>query len=241
MKTIYPNSLLSLFPWMDYERLLPKLEAVELYAGQVLYCPGERIDTIYFPHRALISFGLPLGNQSRIEQGLVGRRGMVGLAVILGGRQSSSSSAVVQVGGSAMALDADALQAGFNEDSALQPLLLRYTEFCLAQVSLLLACRSWHGVDLRFARWLLMVGDELQSAEIPLSQEVIAELLGIPQAGVKMAEDRLQLAGFISRSDGKIVVLKQPELECMACECYQRINREWDRFLYWVESSRSLT
>lgn len=224
------NRLLAALPSQEYQRLLPQLETVDLELEQVLYQPGEAIDYVYFPHRSLISLVMVLQDGSTAEVGLVGDSGMVGVPVILGS-DISFNLAIVQIAGNAMRLRADRLKAAFKQGGALQALLLRYVQALLSQVSQTAACNRLHSIEARLARWLLLAQDAVDADQLQLTQEFIAQMLGVRRAGVTVTASALQQAGLIHYSRGKITILNRQGLQAVACECYRLIEDEHDRLL----------
>lgn len=224
------NRLLAALPLEEYQRLLIQLEYIELELGKVLYQPGEAIDYVYFPHDSLISLVMVLQDGSTAEVGLVSGSGMAGISVILGSA-ISFNQAIVQVAGSAMRMRTEHLNAALKQGGKLQGLLLRYVQALLSQVSQTAACNRLHTIEARLARWLLLVQDAIHSDELQLTQEFIAQMLGVRRAGVTVTASALQQAGLIHYSRGKITVLHRKGLEAVACECYQRIEDEYDRLL----------
>lgn len=231
MATSPSNFLLASLPKEDCQRLVPDLRAIAFTTGQTLYQSGESIHTVYFPEQALVTLTTLTKNHSIVEQGLISHKGMIGLPAILGGRQFSTSSAVVLLGGSAMALDAEALQIEFNRGQALQQVLLRYTEFCLSQVSQLSGCTYWHSLDQRLARWLLMMWDANGAELFPVTQRRLAEIMGVRLSIVAEAIEHLQKAGLIHYTRETLQILDHLGLELATCECYEQLNQEWQRLM----------
>ncbi|MBE9042122.1 Crp/Fnr family transcriptional regulator [Oscillatoriales cyanobacterium LEGE 11467] len=224
------NQILAAIPDSEYQRLSPYLKPVTLTSGQVLTEPGEPVETVYFPERAMISLVSIMSDGSTTEIGLVGNEGMVGLSVVLGGGHTTSRS-IVQIAGSAMQLRADVLRQEFDRAEKLQKLLLLYTQALLTQVSQSAACNRQHTTEERLARWLLSVHDCIQKDELPLTQEFIANMLGIRRSGVTVAAGILQQAGIIRYHRGHITILNQEDLEATACECYRLVQSEFIRLL----------
>ncbi|MBF2018887.1 MAG: Crp/Fnr family transcriptional regulator [Hydrococcus sp. C42_A2020_068] len=224
------NQLLAALPRSEYQRLAPHLQLVSLSAGQVLYEPGETISEVYFPNRAMISLVSIMEDGSTTEVGLVGNEGMVGLPVFLGG-EFTTNCAIVQIPDGAMKLDANVLKEEFHRGGELQRRLLLYTQALLTQVSQSAACNRQHTIEERLARWLLSVQDCIQKHEFPLTQEFIANMLGIRRSGVTVAAATLQRAGMIRYSRGKITIMDRENLEAAACECYRLVQSELMRLL----------
>lgn len=224
------NRLLAALPETDYQRLIPHLEQVDLELGKVLYQVGEPIDYVYFPHSSLVSLVMVLQDGSTAEVGLVGGNGMVGVPVVLGS-DISFTLAIVQVADGAVRMRADQLKAEFRRGGALQALLLRYVQALLAQVSQTAACNRLHTLEARLARWMLLVQDAINSNELQLTQEFIAQMLGVRRSGVTVAAGALQQADLIHYNRGKITVLNRKGLEKVSCECYRVIEEEYKRLL----------
>lgn len=219
------NRLLASLPEVEYQRLCPHLEYVQLPLGAVLYGVNEPIDHVYFPIRSLTSLINSALEQSETEFALVGNEGLVGTPAILGG-ESTLSQAVVQVPDGAMKIDANVLKAEFERGSALQRQILLYFQFFLTQTAQNTACRIHHQVRPRLARWLLSVQDRLESPDLPLTQKYIALLLGTRRATITKAAGQLQQAGMIQYSRGHIKILDRILLEQTACECYALLRNE---------------
>lgn len=224
------NQLLAALPEEEYKRLVPHLEFVSLPINQTIYEPGGPIDYVYFPHQAMISLVSLMENGSTIEVGLVGKEGMVGIPIILGG-STTITRAFVQVAGHAERIRADLLKDEFHRGGKLQTLLLRYVQAIFTQVSQAAVCNRLHTVEERLARWLLLVSDSVESNEFFLTQEFIAQMLGTRRSGVTVAAGTLQQAGLIRYSRGKITIANRDSLEATACECYGIIKTEFTRLL----------
>ena len=226
----HPNQLLAALPPDEYQGLAPSLEVLSLPVRQVLYEPGEPIEYVYFPHQTMISLVSTMENGTTIEVGLVGREGMVGIPVILGG-SSTTTRAFVQVAGQATRLKADRLKTEFQQSGALQTLLLRYVQAFLTQVSQSAVCNRLHNLEERLARWLLLVRDCVDADDFLLTQEFIAQMLGTRRSGVTVAAGTLQQAGMIRYTRGRISIVDTEALEDTACECYKVIKTELARLL----------
>lgn len=225
-----PNRLLTALPAEDYQRLAPYLESVTLSFQQVLYEPGEPIEYVYFPDQSIVSLVTVMEDGTTMEVSLVGQEGMVGIPAILGGR-TTTTQAIVQMADSALRMNARSLQAEFNRGGALHNLLLRYTQFLLAQVSQTAICNRLHPLEERFARWLLLVQDSIQSDALPLTQELVAQMLGVRRSGVTVAAGALRQAGAIDYARGRLTILNRESLEAKTCECYRVIRTEYDTLL----------
>ncbi|MBD0388857.1 MAG: Crp/Fnr family transcriptional regulator [Nostoc sp. C3-bin3] len=224
------NKLLASLPANDYERLVPHLKLVALSNRQILYETGEPITQVYFPNKAVVSIITTMEDGSTVEAGLVSNEGMVGIPVILGDN-TTTTTALVQIPGSGMQMDADVLRSEFNRGTALQSALLRYVQGLYTQIAQGSACNRLHKLERRLARWLLTVSDRLQSEEFPLTQEFISQMLGVRRAGVTEAANILSQAGIITYYRGQINILNREALEKTSCECYQIIEDEYVRLL----------
>lgn len=224
------NRLLAALPESEFERLLPDLKLVDLASGQVIYQPGEPITQVYFPHWAIISLILDMENGSTVEVGMVGNDGMTGIPVILGGN-TTTTTAMVEVPDIATRINADVLKTEFNRGGMLQNILLRYVQVLYSQVAQTAACNRMHALEERLARWLLLVSEGVQSDDLLLTQEFIAQMLGVRRSGVTVAANALSQSGIISYNRGRINILNRDGLEAASCECYQAIKRESERLL----------
>ncbi|MDZ8135287.1 MAG: Crp/Fnr family transcriptional regulator [Nostoc sp. DedQUE04] len=224
------NKLLAALPTSDYERLLPHLKLVSLPTRQVLYEPGEPITHVYFPQNAVVSIVTCMRDGSTVEVGIVSNEGMVGIPIILGSN-TTTTKAFVQVAGAGMQIDADILRTEFNRGGAIQKLLLRYVRAIYTELTQSCACNRLHSLEERLARWLLTVSDRLASEEFPLTQEFIAQMLGVRRSGVTVAASTLSRAGMISYQRGHIKILNREDLEATSCECYRVIQKEFTRLL----------
>lgn len=224
------NQILAALPENEYQRLAPYLQLVSLPIEKVILNPNEPIKEVYFPQQAMISLVSIMLDGSTTEIGLVGNEGMVGLTAILGGLSTTSRS-VVQISGTAVKLPVNILVQEFNRGEKLHKLLLLYTQAFLTQVSQSAACNRQHTIEERLARWLLSVQDCVLDNELPLTQEFIANMLGIRRSGVTVAAGILQQAGIIKYTRGKITILNQEALEATSCECYRLVQNEFIRLL----------
>jgi CRP-like cAMP-binding protein len=226
--TLTKNNLLESLLKIDYERLSPHLRNVELTQGDVIYSAGDHIDHVYFPESAVIALLSTLEDGSTTEVGLIGREGMVGLSVFLGG-VATPERAVVQVAGSALKMPASALARELKVGIALQVALLRYTRSFLALVTQSVICSQHHSLEARFARWLLMMQDYSGADTLYLTHEMVAGMIGTRRAGVSMATRELRQRGVISSERGQIKILNRAGVEEVACECYAIIREEFDQ------------
>ncbi len=224
------NRLLAALLEPEYQRLVPHLEHVSLPVGQVLHKRGESIEYVYFPHRAIVSLISSPEEGSKVEVGLVGNEGVVGIPNILGDN-IAATTAVVQLADSGMRIKASLLKTEFGRGGVLQSLLLRYTQALYALTLQNAACNRLHHLEERLARWLLLVCDRIELNELRLTQEFISEMLGVRRAGVTEAANSLQQAGLIRYHRGKITILNRQELEAASCSCYGIIKGEYARLL----------
>ncbi len=224
------NHLLRALPGMEYARLLPHLELVPMPLGCVLYESGSRLRYVYFPTNSIVSLLYVMEDGASAEIAVVGNEGMVGVALFMGG-ETTPSRAVVQSAGHAYRLKGQLLKEEFHRAAALQGLLLRYTQALLTQMAQTAVCNRHHAVDQQLCRWLLLSLDRLPSNKLTMTQELIANMLGVRREGVTEAAGKLQLDGLIKYSRGNITVLDRPRLEVRACECYQVVKKEFDRLL----------
>ena len=224
------NRLLAALPPEEYQNLSPYIEQVELPQGKIIYQGFEECDYAYFPGYAIISIVAIMDNGSTTEIGVVGNEGMVGLPIVLGAGFNPTHT-VVQVGGGGYRLPADILKAEFDRQGMLYRLLMRYVQARLVQVGQTAACNRHHNLEQRFARWLLMVRYNLQRDEFYLTQEFIAQMLGVRRTGVTEVASKFQKLGIISYKRGLIQIIDVQQLEISACECYELITGELDRLL----------
>ena len=224
------NQLLAALPAEEYQRLIPHLEPILLPLGTVLYEPGEPINHVYFPNKSVVSLVTALEDGAMVEVGMVGREGMVGIPVFMGGN-TTITRAIVQIADGAMKMKAEVLKAEFNRGGMLQTLLLRYMQALFTQVSQSAACNRRHTLEARLARWLLLVQDCVQSDKLELTQDFISQMLGTRRSGVTVAAGTLSRVGLITYKRGKITILDRKGLEASSCECYRLIADECSRLL----------
>jgi CRP-like cAMP-binding protein len=224
------NRLLAALPREEYERILPHLGHVSLKLGEVVYESGGQMEHIYFPTTAIISLLYLMENGASAEMGMAGNEGVVGVALFMGGN-TMPNRAVVQSGGSAVRMRAKILRDEFARGDAFQRLLLRYTQALLTQMSQTAVCNRLHAIEQQLCRWLLLSHDRLDSDELVMTQELIANMLGVRREGVTAAAGRLQEQGLISYVRGRIKILDRPGLEASVCECYKVVKDEYDRLL----------
>ncbi|WP_107667112.1 Crp/Fnr family transcriptional regulator [Cyanothece sp. BG0011] len=219
------NKLLLALPESEYKRLSLHFKPIILTAGTVIHECQEKLNYAYFPNSAMISLLSIMETGNSTEVSLVGNEGMVGLPIILGG-DYNVDRAIVSIGGTALRVEADPLKQAFEQGERFQNLLLFYIQTRLTQVAQIAACNRQHTIEQRLARWLLSVYDCVLENPLPLTHELMANLLGTRRAGVTVAANKLQRAGIIQYSRGKITILNREELENSACECYGLIQNE---------------
>ena len=224
------NYLLRALPAPETERLFPYLELVAMPLGHVLYESGSRLRHVYFPTTSIVSLLYVMADGASAEIAVVGNEGMVGVALFMGG-ETTPSRAVVQSAGHAYRLKGQFLKDEFTRAAALQHLLLRYTQALLTQMAQTAVCNRHHSVDQQLCRWLLLSLDRLPTNKLSMTQELIANMLGVRREGVTEAAGKLQAAGLIRYSRGHITVLDRPRLEAQCCECYEVVKKEFDRLL----------
>jgi CRP-like cAMP-binding protein len=224
------NHLLAVLPAPEYERLLPDLEIAPLPLGKALYESGDQLNHVYFPTTAIVSLLYELENGASAEIAVVGNEGIVGIALFMGG-DTMPNRAVVQSAGQAYRLQGRLLKQEFGRAGAFQHLLLRYTLALLTQMAQTAVCNRHHSVDQQLCRWLLLSLDRLPANELSMTQELIANMLGVRREGVTEAARKLQDAGLIHYSRGRITVLDRPGLEARVCECYGVVRQEFLRLL----------
>ena len=227
-QTLTKNRLLDALPKAAKARLFPHIKEVELPLGTVIYEAGQQVDYVYFPVDCIISLLYVMEDGASAEISVVGNEGIVGIAVFMGGA-STPSRAIVQSGGSARRLPAAELRSEFNLYPEMRMLMLRYTQALITQMAQTAVCNRHHSIDQQLCRWLLLSMDRLPTRELTMTQELIANMLGVRREGVTEAAGKLQKAGIISYQRGHITVLDRPKLEKRCCECYEVVKRETDR------------
>ena len=230
--TPYPreNRLLAALPDTEMRRWGPALEQVELPLGEVLYEPGGTLAHVYFPTTSIVSLLYVMQDGSSAEIAVVGNEGIVGISLFMGG-ESTPSRAVVQSAGRAFRMRAQTLKSAFSQNGPVLHLLLSYTQALITQMSQTAVCNRHHSIDQQLCRWLLLSLDRLQSDNLVMTQELIANMLGVRREGVTEAALKLQHAGVIRYSRGHITVLDRAGLEKLTCECYAVVKNEYDRLL----------
>ena len=228
----YPrqNHLLAALPEDDYLRLLPELDLIAMPLGWVLYESGGRLNYVYFPISGIISLLYVTTSGASSEIAITGNEGLVGISLFMGG-ESTTNRALVQCAGHAYRMNAKALKQEFALGGEFQHLALRYTQTLITQMAQTSVCNRHHTLDQQLCRWLLLSIDRLAGDELVMTQELIANMLGVRREGVTEAAGKLQAAGLISYSRGRISVLDRPGLEKRVCECYSVVKNEFERLL----------
>ncbi|MBC7623134.1 MAG: Crp/Fnr family transcriptional regulator [Aeromicrobium sp.] len=224
------NHLLAALPEAEWQRWRPQLELIALPLGQVLYESGTTLKHVYFPTTAIISLLYVMENGASAEISVVGNEGLVGISLFMGG-ESTPSRAVVQSAGHGFRLKAQLMKDEFDRAGPVLHLLLRYTQALITQMSQTAVCNRHHSLDQQLCRWLLLSLDRLEGTDLVMTQELIANMLGVRREGVTEAAHKLQEAGLIRYSRGRISVLDRIALERRVCECYGVVKKEYDRLL----------
>jgi CRP-like cAMP-binding protein len=224
------NHLLDALSATELKRIRRQLSLVEMPLGEVVYESGRNLDYVYFPTDSIVSLLYVLENGASAEIAVVGNEGVVGVSIFMGGG-TTPSRGVVQSAGSAYRFPGQVMKDEFNRGGTMQHLMLRYTQALITQMAQTAVCNRHHSVDQQLCRWLLLSIDRLPSPEIEMTQELIANMLGVRREGVTEAAGKLQTAGVISYRRGHIKVLNRPRLEEMSCECYEVVRRETQRLL----------
>ena len=231
------NHLLAAIPPSEWNRFAPHLTPVTLNLGDVIYESGKEQPWVYFPTNSIVSLLYVMKDGSSAEIAIVGNEGLIGISLFMGGG-TTPSRAVVQSAGQAYRMRAEFIRDEFILAGPVQFLFLRYTQALLTQMGQTAVCNRHHSVDQQLCRWLLMSLDRLASNELTMTQELIANMLGVRREGVTEAAGKLQRAGVISYSRGRIRVLDRARLEEMACECYEVVKIEFARLLPWENTKR---
>jgi CRP-like cAMP-binding protein len=224
------NRLLAALPDAEWAHWLPQLEAVDLPLGKVLYESGRKLTHVVFPTSSIVSLLYVMENGASAEIAVVGNEGLVGISLFMGG-ESTTSRAVVQSAGQGLRLNAGVMMAEFNRAGPVLHLLLRYTQALITQMAQTAVCNRHHSLDQQLCRWLLLSLDRLQGSELVMTQELIANMLGVRREGVTEAALSLQKTGLIRYVRGHITVLDRTGLEGRTCECYAVVKKEYDRLL----------
>ena len=231
------NHLLAALAPGERERIFPHLQFVELKLGQVLYESGDTLSHVYFPTDCIVSMLYVLSDGATAEIAVAGNEGLIGISLFMGG-ETTPNRAVVQSAGHAYRLAGQRIKDEFHHDGSLQNLFLRYTQALITQMAQTAVCNRHHSVDQQLCRWLLLSLDRLPGNKLKMTQELIANMLGVRREGVTEAAGKLQKLGVIRYSRGQITVLDRPHLERLCCECYAVVKKEEDRLLPYVAQSR---
>jgi CRP-like cAMP-binding protein len=224
------NHLLAALPAAEFDRLASHLELVTMPLGEALYESGGRLQHVYFPTTSIVSLLYVLENGASAEIAVVGNEGILGISIFMGG-ETTPSRAVVQSAGHGYRLSSNVMKQEFNRAGPVLRLLLRYTQALITQMTQTAVCNRHHSVEQQLSRWLLLSLDRLPSESVSMTQELIANMLGVRREGVTEAAGKLQRDGLIRYSRGRIEVLDRPGLEKAVCECYAVVKTEFDRLL----------
>lgn len=224
------NKLLATLSQEEYERLLPNMEHMPLPYKQIIYGPNEPIKHVYFPKSGIISLLTVLGDGGTVEVATVGNEGMIGIPLLLGVDQTPAET-IVQVPGECLRMKVDVFRKEVFPGSPLHNLLLRYTQALINQIAQTAACNRLHSVEERACRWLLLSHDRVDSDQFPITQEFLAQMLGVRRASVSVVAAILQKAGLIRYHRGNMTILDRQGLEDGSCECYQVLKQEYTRLL----------
>jgi CRP-like cAMP-binding protein len=224
------NHLLAALPVSEWQRWQPLLEWIDLPLGQVIYESGRVLSHVIFPTTAIVSLLYVMEDGASAEIAVVGKEGLVGISLFMGG-ESTPSRAVVQSAGCGWKLSSRAMKIEFENAGPVMHLLLRYTQALITQMAQTAVCNRHHSLDQQLCRWLLLSLDRLQGNELVMTQELIANMLGVRREGVTEGALRLQKLGLIRYARGRITVLDRPGLEARTCECYAVVKKEYDRLL----------
>ena len=224
------NHLLNALPIAEYARLEPHLELIPMRLGDVMYEPGVQLRYVYFPTSSIVSLLYVMEDGASAEIAIVGNEGILGISLFMGG-ETTPSRAVVQSAGQAYRLRGSFVKAEFERGGRMQYLLLRFTQALITQMAQTAVCNRHHSVDQQLCRWLLLSLDRLASNKLTMTQELIANMLGVRREGVTDAAGKLQDAGIIRYHRGRVTVIDRAKLESRVCECYGVVKREFDRLL----------
>ena len=234
------NHLLAALPGDDYARILPALEPIAMPLGWVVYESGSRMGHVYFPTTSIVSLLYVMESGASAEIAIVGDEGLVGISLFMGG-ETTPSRAVVQSAGAGYRLSAAVLKREFALGGEMQHLALRYTQALITQMAQTAVCNRHHSIEQQLCRWLLLSGDRLPANELNMTQELIANMLGVRREGVTEAAGCLQAEGIIYYSRGHIRILDRARLEQRVCECYAVVKAEYDRLLSYRHADRATT
>lgn len=224
------NHLLAALPAAEYDRLAPHLALATMPLGQVLHESGSQVSHVYFPTTSIVSLLYVMEDGSTSETAVVGNEGMIGVALFMGG-DTTPSQALVQSAGYAYRMKKQLLKEAFDRSTPLRHILLRYTQALLTQMAQTAVCNRHHSLDQQLCRRLLLNLDRLPSNDLAMTQELMANMLGVRREGVTEAAGKLRSAGLINYNRGRITVLNRPKLEDRSCECYAVVKKEFDRLL----------
>jgi CRP-like cAMP-binding protein len=237
-RALQKNLLFASLPEPVQERLAPALKLVDMPLGRVLYEPGDKIRNVYLPTESIVSLLYVMESGASAEISVVGNEGIVGVALFMGGL-STPSRAVVQSAGHALQLPGQVLMAEFNRHEELQDMMLRYTQALITQMAQTAVCNRHHNIHQQLCRWLLLSLDRLPDNHLVMTQELIANMLGVRREGVTEAASQLQAEGVIEYHRGHITILDRPELERLCCECYAVVRKETERLLPYTVAQRA--
>jgi CRP-like cAMP-binding protein len=224
------NHIVAALPEAEWQRLAPHLESVELPLGKVLYESGGTLRNVFFPTTAIVSLLYVMENGASAEIAVVGNEGLVGISLFMGG-ETTPSRALVQSAGLGFRLKGSIVKEEFARSGPTMHVLLRYTQALITQMTQTAACNRHHSLDQQLCRWLLLSLDRLEKPELAMTQELIANMLGVRREGVTEAALKLQRLGLIRYARGHIWVLDRPGLEQRSCECYAVVRKEYERLL----------
>ncbi len=224
------NQILNTLPAAERERVFPHLTLVEMPLGMVLYESGDALRDVYFPTDSIVSLLYVMKDGASAEIAVVGNEGAIGVALFMGG-ETTPSRALVQSAGFAYRLPRRWLKLEFDRHGDLLHVLLRYTQSLITQMAQTAVCNRYHTLDQQLCRWLLLSLDRVRSSELKMTQELIANMLGVRREGVTVAALKLQELGVIRYKRGHITVIDRPKMETLVCECYAVVKKETDRLL----------
>ena len=240
MNNMTDNMLLNTLPDESKARIFPQLKLVHLPLGKVIYESGQSLELVYFPTDSIVSLLYEIKNGSSAEISIVGNDGMLGIAVFMGG-ESMPSRAVVQSAGNAFFLPATILKKEFNNNPSIRLILLRYVQALIAQIAQTAVCNRHHTIEQQLCRWLLLSIDRLASNNLNMTQELIANMLGVRREGVTEAAGRLQKLGVIHYKRGHIEVVDRGKLERLCCECYDVVKQETERLSQYQNVAQKIS
>jgi len=232
------NHLLASLSPDEQERLWPHLELIDMPLGSVIYESGDSLRQVYFPIDCIVSLLYVLADGASPEIAVVGNEGLIGIALFMGG-ETTPSRAIVQSAGHAYRLTGQRLKDEFHRNGTPHELFLRYTQALITQMAQTAVCNRHHSLEQQLCRWLLMSLDRLSSNQLTMTQELIANMLGVRREGVTAAAGKLQRLGIIEYHRGQITVLDRTKLEALCCECYAVVKKETDRLMPYVQRRAS--